>query len=239
MSTLPIPGVDTVFKTDAAAVVSMDGNPTQSSSPMPRVVSMEQVIKPSMSMEALRAEYKQKFQSFDPTGVLITLMRHRKVQANLHSFKDLQDFFVQPTKRDYETYDFDILKAIRAGDVQNLRKLHSEGRNMTCCNRVKETLLMVAARRGETDVVRFLVCEAKVPVNVCDEYGRTPLHDAFWTAEPNFDLISILIAKSPDLLLVKDLRGHTPLHYAPKQHWKTWVRFLVKNFKSVIPKTLR
>jgi hypothetical protein len=30
----------------------------------------------------------------------------------------------------------------------------------------------------------------------------------------------------PDMLLVEDIRGHTPFHYARKEHWEQWTDFL-------------
>mmetsp|Transcript_3062 Transcript_3062/g.4126 ORF Transcript_3062/g.4126 Transcript_3062/m.4126 type:complete len:191 (+) Transcript_3062:152-724(+) len=190
-------------------------------------------------MVALREEYSKSFASLGPTGVIVSLLKYKKIQASVHSYNDIEDFFTEPTAEDYQAYDFDVLKAVRNSDVESLRQLHKQGKNLRCCNRARETLMHVACRRGDTEVVRFLVEEAQVPVQVCDDYGRTPMHDAFWTSEPNFEVMDILLAQCPDLLLVKDMRGHTPLHYAPKEHWKTWVRHLVKNFKKIIPNILR
>jgi ankyrin repeat protein len=59
-----------------------------------------------------------------------------------------------------------------------------------------------------------------------DDYGRTPLHDAAWTDQPNFEIVQQLLENSPDLLLVKDKRGYSPLAYVPSQQRAEWCRFL-------------
>jgi len=84
----------------------------------------------------------------------------------------------------------------------------------------------MACRRGYIDVVRFLVLEANVSLFVRDDYGRTPMHDACWSTTPNYELMEFLIEMAPDLLLMSDVRGHTPFSYVRKEHWKSWLPFL-------------
>ncbi|CAN0366601.1 unnamed protein product, partial [Laminaria digitata] len=63
-------------------------------------------------------------------------------------------------------------------------------------------------------------------LRICDDYGKTPLHDAFWTAEPRFDLVSMMLGLDWKLLRAADVRGATPLRYAKKGHWRGWCAFL-------------
>ena len=84
----------------------------------------------------------------------------------------------------------------------------------------------MACRRGFTDVVKFLVLEAKCTIFMRDDYGRTAMHDAAWSPSPNFEMMEFLIEQAPVLLLMSDVRGHTPFSYVRKEHWDTWIRFL-------------
>jgi hypothetical protein len=59
-----------------------------------------------------------------------------------------------------------------------------------------------------------------------DDFGRTVLHDAFWTPEPNMELVDFLLRIVPHLLCVKDQRGHAPLHYVRSKHWERWDVFI-------------
>mmetsp|Transcript_5122 Transcript_5122/g.10329 ORF Transcript_5122/g.10329 Transcript_5122/m.10329 type:complete len:109 (-) Transcript_5122:51-377(-) len=77
-----------------------------------------------------------------------------------------------------------------------------------------------------TKIVKFFVVEANVSLKVRDDFGRTPLHDACWTQEPNYELVSLIIQKEPDLVFISDKRGHTPLQYVRHQHWSSWSKFI-------------
>jgi ankyrin repeat protein len=124
---------------------------------------------------------------------------------------------------------------------------------MNACNKFGESILSMACRRGHYETVHFLVVEAQVDVHLLrDDFGRRPHHDTCWTASLNDKVMDILLfgggatataaaappAQAPqamtmtttlspiELLLEKDVRGHTPFHYARREHWDGWVRFL-------------
>ena len=68
-----------------------------------------------------------------------------------------------------------------------------------------------------------------MPVHTCDDFGRTPLHDAFWTPLPNPDAVAAMLDVDPALIAVADKRGATPLGYARPEHGAFWVDWLDKN----------
>mmetsp|Transcript_15545 Transcript_15545/g.34669 ORF Transcript_15545/g.34669 Transcript_15545/m.34669 type:complete len:277 (+) Transcript_15545:195-1025(+) len=138
----------------------------------------------------------------------------------------VQDFFVQHTQEQINAYDMEVIRAVRSQDIDQLRSMHKAGRTLQCANRFGESLIHMACRRGFTDVVRFLVDEANVSVKVRDDYGRTPLHDACWTCEPNEELVEFLMLQCPELLLMSDKRGNAPFEYVRTEHWARWVAFL-------------
>ena len=71
-----------------------------------------------------------------------------------------------------------------------------------------------------------MVEEAGVSLWVHDDFGRTPLHYSCWTSEPNLELLDFLMGKAPQMLLMSDVRGHMPMNYVRKEHWKQWIEFL-------------
>jgi hypothetical protein len=134
--------------------------------------------------------------------------------------------FMMPDSEFIDAYDMEAVKAIRCGDVVNLRRMLDEGQSFNACNKFGESLIHMACRRGGLDVVYFLMNDAQVNIDVRDDFGRTPLHDACWTTKPNFDLMDLLLKQAPpDLLVVQDIRGHTPFHYARREHWSEWIVF--------------
>merc|ERR1712232_1078690 len=153
----------------------------------------------------------------------------------LHESVRLKGYFAEYTKQEIDAYDCDILSAVRKQDIDKLRYFHACGRPMKCSNRFGESILHGACRRGFLDVVTFLIKEAKVTVRLCDDYGRTILHDAAWVCEPNFELISLILKECPDLLYMKDVRGHTPLSYSRRSQWADWNTFLKENLNLLVP----
>jgi len=134
--------------------------------------------------------------------------------------------FLEVTDERIKDYGKDCIQAVRENNIPLLRKMHNGGKNLQCSNRFGETLVHLACRRGLIEVVRFFIQEAQVTLRVRDDYGRTPLHDACWSSAPNFSLLELLIHHDPELLLIHDVRGHFPLTYTRKNHWKDWRNFL-------------
>lgn len=135
--------------------------------------------------------------------------------------------FARPSDDAVESYDLIVVRAIRERNTEKLRHLLRNGKKFDAANKFGESLIHMACRRGDINVIKFLVEEAGVAVDVRDDFGRTPLHDACWTSKPNLDVVGLLLKKvPPTMLLVEDVRGHTPFHYARREHWPTWVAFL-------------
>jgi ankyrin repeat protein len=159
-----------------------------------------------------------------PVTLLRSLLKEQSTQSLNKTCHE--SFFSKPDENDVTSYDLELVNAIRAKDIDTLRTLHKEGKSMNACNRFGESLLHMCCRRGDAELVKFLVEEIGVRTNIKDDYGRTPLHDACWRPTPNFEIMEILIKNSHrDLLLAADVRGHTPFDYARKEHWGAWVKF--------------
>lgn len=137
-----------------------------------------------------------------------------------------QEYLQAVTPQRLEAYSVEVARAIRRGDLAVLRYHHKKGATLDSCNSNGESTIHLACRLGRLEMVRFLVQEAKVSVRVQDNSGRSPLHDAVWTKEPNFALIELLVGEAPELLWMKDKRDYTALRYAPKMTWNAWESFL-------------
>jgi hypothetical protein len=144
--------------------------------------------------------------------------------------------FIKPTQEMIDAYTVDTLVAARQNNLSKLKELHANGTMLNCCNKFGESLMHLACRRGNIEMVKFLIHEAKVSLNVCDDYRRTPLHDACWTPEPCFGMMEILINEAPELLIIKDVRGFTPFDYVRKDHWGAWMEFLTQHKALLRPK---
>ena len=174
----------------------------------------------------------------NPDSHLHSMLKSMGIAAQTYSSLDLKDYFIQTTEAHTAAYGADVLRAVREGNINALHEMHLAGRTLQCCNSFGESILHMACRHGELSVVRFLVNEAGVSFRVRDDFGRTPLHDAFWTQKPEIELVKLIISTSPDLLLLKDKRGFTPLAYARREHWGEWCEFLQENYNMLTPHEL-
>lgn len=202
---------------------------------IPAGVSASSIMK-SAKVEVITKEGEELDLS-NPHHLLLHYLRNEGYEAQTHKSLTLTDFFLELQDVHIESYNTEIVKAVRDRNIALMRSMHDNGQLLQCCNRFGESLLHMACRRGYTDVVRYLIEEADVTLRVKDDFGRTPLHDACWSATPNFDLMELILKHDPDLLLVEDIRGHTPFTYARKSHWKEWNDFLTTNRQSLRLKT--
>lgn len=142
--------------------------------------------------------------------------------------------FLNPTPEQIAAYNNDAIAAVRSSDLSALRQLHADGQTLRCCNRFGESLLHVACRRSNSEVVSFLLHEANVSPRIKDDYGRTPLHDACWRGNPEYDIVELLLKVEPRLAFVPDVRGHKPFQYARKEHWGGWKDFLNEKRDTIL-----
>jgi hypothetical protein len=175
----------------------------------------------------------------DPKLLLKSIIESHGASSEPRPYTSLKGFFATMTEANVAAYDMETVSAIRKGILDDVRKLHEAGKNLVACNKFGESIMHLACRHGETDIVEFLMFEAgSSPSVICDQ-GRTPMHDACWAAAPNFDCIRLLLKEVPDLLLIADKRGFTPLAYLPRDTWGVWSDFLERNRDILAPKYLR
>lgn len=169
---------------------------------------------------------KREENEVSPRELLMQIVKEKDTGIQIRDALAMKGFFSEYSEEEVAAYDAVVLSAIRTQDIEKLREFHKGGRPLKCSNNFGESLLHLACRRNFFDVVNFLIHEAKVPVRIRDDYGRTILHDAAWTCEPNFELIELILRECPDLMFIRDRRGHLPIEYARKSHWGSWNKFL-------------
>lgn len=178
--------------------------------------------------------------SMKPDDFLRYLLKANGKQFQSFQALSLLEFFQPVTQESIDSYDLEIIKAVREEDIDTLRRLHSQGRSLQCANRFGESIVHIACRRGSFRVLKFLVEQAGVSCRVCCDFGRTSLHDACWTSTPNFKLIGFLLDLCPDLLYLTDKRGSTPLSYVRQQNYHEWCSFLAaRGIDSLLPRELQ
>jgi Ankyrin repeats (3 copies) len=137
----------------------------------------------------------------------------------------LSAYYNKPTPLQVASYGVYMLGLVRDANVQRLQQVMDLGLSPNACNTYGESILHNICRRGDAQMLDVLL-QAGCEIQVSDDNGRTPLHDACWAAETNFPLIEKLLERDIRLLHLADNRGHLPLSYASQDHWSEWLQFL-------------
>jgi Ankyrin repeats (3 copies) len=187
---------------------------------------MQRIIMSSLPDRMLASAKAKTDDECTPDATVIQILAAQQCTTTAQSYASCSDFFHAPTQAEIDAYDHEAIAAIRNEDMETLRQYHAQGRPLKCSNKFGESLLHMACRKGMLQVATLLVKEAHVPLAVCDDYGRTPLHDACWAHETNFPLVDLILTECPDLLYIQDKRGNTPLSYLRMDKWAAWNKFL-------------
>ena len=95
---------------------------------------------------------------------------------------------------------------------------------MDACNKFGESLVHLACRTSDPQILNFLL-ENGGSLSAVDDLGRTALHDLCWCAQPNWGLAMICLQRDWRLFVAPDNRKLTPLCYIKKHHWPYWRAF--------------
>ena len=131
----------------------------------------------------------------------------------------------KPTPYQLASYGVYTIDLIRKSDTDGLKQALELGLSPNACNSHGESILHNVCRRYSVDVLNVLL-QAGCEIQVSDDNGRTPLHDACWAPEPNFPLVEKLLELDIRLLYMADSHGHLPLSYTRQDHWSQWLQFL-------------
>jgi hypothetical protein len=185
-----------------------------------------------------------------PQQFLMNELWQRGYSTTLHSTLET-GYHCRPTALQQASYGTALTGAVERNDAHALRRLLGAGLSANPGNAFGEGLVHVVCRRGNARMLRILM-EHGGSVQVSDDYGRTPLHDACWrlsdpaytedgdedgreddkyggyghTRPPAGTVIQLLLDSDPDLVLLRDARGTPPLDYVQPRDYERWIRYL-------------
>ena len=137
----------------------------------------------------------------------------------------LSGYYNRPTQLQLASYGVYMVDMVRDGNTGAVQEVLKLGLSPNACNVHGESIVHNVCRRA--DLLMFdVLLQAGCDIQISDDSGRTPLHDACWAAEPNFALIEKLLERDKQMLYMMDGRGHLPLSYTRKHHWSEWLQFL-------------
>jgi hypothetical protein len=137
-------------------------------------------------------------------------------------------YFNKPTPLQTASYQTHLIQMLQSKDpstTEALRQALSSGISPNACNAFGESLVHMMSRRGDAKGLQILI-DNGCNLQVADDYGRTPLHDCCWAADPAIEVADIILAADPRLFYMADLRGSVPLSYVRKEYWPLWIDYL-------------
>uniref|UniRef100_A0A6P7GUM2 Serine/threonine-protein phosphatase 6 regulatory ankyrin repeat subunit B-like n=1 Tax=Diabrotica virgifera virgifera TaxID=50390 RepID=A0A6P7GUM2_DIAVI len=143
-------------------------------------------------------------------------------------------YLVEDCKIDVNVSDVDGNFPVHMIDITNsnvtiLKFLKEKGANISISNRQKHTLLHEAARNGAFKVLRYLVGDCKMDVNVSDLKGNLPI-DMIDMSDYNIALFKYLIEKGANLSTSKNQK-YTLIHKAARIGAFKVLQYLVEDCK--------
>ncbi|KAG7347523.1 ankyrin repeat domain protein [Nitzschia inconspicua] len=176
------------------------------------------------------AAFAQASVAVDPTTYLAMALKNHNIKERIDTFSLEQAMYFEPYKE--SEIALPLLQALRSNDLKQLQLVISS-RNYDledARNQFGENLVHLACRMGlSTKIVQYLVLETKVPLNVRDKFGRSPLHNACMSPFPDFDTIAFVLEEAPKLFLFEDNSGKTPLDGVLPRNFDRWTRFMAES----------
>ncbi|KAL7562286.1 hypothetical protein ACA910_014505 [Epithemia clementina (nom. ined.)] len=136
-------------------------------------------------------------------------------------------------------------------NLEDIQAILECGVSPNACNSMGETLVHFLCRSGQQEHVEVLqlLIKFKASVQVADDNGRTPLHEACLRRKtsgtsrgllrsasveskienslpPCFQMVDLIARIDVGLFLMKDGQGKTPLSYVSEEHWQLWIQYL-------------
>ncbi|KAI2501371.1 hypothetical protein MHU86_13107 [Fragilaria crotonensis] len=159
-----------------------------------------------------------------PQVFLDTMLKSRGYSTQ--NFCSLEGaYYCKPTALQQASYGIRLIEAIRRSDEIVLQKMLQAGLSPNPCNSFGESIVHMLCRRGDYKLLK-LFKEHGCSLQVTDDFGRTPLHDACWTTEPPFDIVDMILTTDRRLLHLVDCRGSSPLSYVSRNNWEKWIAYL-------------
>jgi hypothetical protein len=134
-------------------------------------------------------------------------------------------YYNKPSPLQLASYNVHLIEVIRGLDFETLTAAMEVGLSPNPCNAYAESIAHMVSRRGNAKGLQILM-DHGCNLQIADDYGRTPLHDCCWAADPAFEVADIILAIDPRMFYMTDKRGALPLSYVRQEHWSDWIEYL-------------
>lgn len=128
--------------------------------------------------------------------------------------------------------DFELLLAIRDGNLKKLKKLLNQNKSLINKIYSGQNILLFASESGRKKLVEYLVNKCPELINFDNKNGISPIHAVI--LQGNKDIFIYLLDEYPHLLNKKDDNGNTILHNAVYKGNKDIVEYILEKSINLI-----
>lgn len=168
-----------------------------------------------------------------PQHVLERLLQQRGIRT-VRIKADQAGYDTTPSPLQLASFGTELVKAIHTSDAGLLGRLLSAGLSANPCNQFRDSIVDLVCKRGNATIFQTLV-EHGCDLQVCDGFGRTPLHHACWASDFCKPIAELILERDWLQLLIEDKRGQTPLEYVRADQADDWVEFLEQEAHKYLP----
>eukprot|EP00980_Cylindrotheca_fusiformis_P003604 scaffold809_cov118-Cylindrotheca_fusiformis.AAC.2 len=143
-------------------------------------------------------------------------------------------YYSRPTLLQKASFGSIVNEAINTSDAALLRRLLDAGLSPNPCNDFGESLVHRICRRGDHKLLTVLL-EKGCCLQIADDYGRTPLHDALWNANPSAEVLNLILKTDKHLIQLMDCRGFVPLDYVRKEAYGDVIEYFKAHMDEFYP----
>jgi hypothetical protein len=143
-------------------------------------------------------------------------------------------YYNSPTKLQIASYHVHLVSLVKQNNIEAIDHILGCGLSPNPCNEFGSSLLQTACRRGNVELLAIMLRHG-CSLQVADEFGRTPLHDALYAKQPAFALVKRILQVDPHLINLADSRGHLAFDYVRKEHCDEWIAFLDEVVDEIWP----
>jgi hypothetical protein len=134
-------------------------------------------------------------------------------------------YVTTPSPLQLASFGTKLVKAVHASDPQLLSSLLECGLSPNPCNQFRDSILDLVCKRANEPIFQCLL-EHNADLQVCDGFGRTPLHHAAWASTFSPVIAHAILTRDPSQAFLEDNRGQTPLEYVRPSLIPQWIAFL-------------
>ena len=201
--------------------------------PVARKASCGRVEKKSKQQPIVSSTTKAATANISPHQFLMDLLRDRGYPTQRIS-SDQSGYYTDPTPLQLASFGTYMVTAVNNSDTETISKLLDCGLSPNPCNSFGDAIVSLVCKRANASVFQVFL-DHGCDLQVCDSFGRTPLHHLAWAGEFSGVMASAILERDRIQVLMEDKQGKCPMECVRRDQWNAWIEFWKENADLILP----